>query len=442
MNTLKYKNNKYILADVLLTEAPIYSKTCRSSRDIIKKKKIGEEDYIYAKQKDSKWIITDGSSAKFDKVFIKESIIKSIPEMNKEVEPKEEDIQMAPEIIHLREEEKFKDEKGETLEIETRGERKVDKIYFKVKDVSSEFEMDNLLTTIIDKRYNGYCDGIHYKYFMCKKIEDPKNNTTKISKVSKELYLTYEGILRVLFGSNSPKIKKFIKWATETIFTIQMGTDEQKQTLCGNLMGINVQVIKDVFNSKSNKTPCVYLIYLGKAKDLLKNNSYSEEDMVCKYGCTDDLAERISQHERNYKRMFNTNISLLLYSIIESKYKFEAESNIRQYFKGNKLDYQNTNELIVINKKELDSITTYYKMVQNSYIGKYEELNNKIQDLEKKVLDLNNQLIIKDKDILMKNREIEMIIETKDKDIIIEKQKNELLELKLQISIMNQHNHK
>ena len=39
---------------------------------------------------------------------------------------------------------KFKDENGNIIEIETRGERSVDKIYFRVKDVMEGFCLDRL----------------------------------------------------------------------------------------------------------------------------------------------------------------------------------------------------------------------------------------------------------------------------------------------------------
>jgi hypothetical protein len=38
-------------------------------------------------------------------------------------------------------------------------------------------------------------------------------------------------MLRVLFGSHNNKADLFLKWATEKIFTIQMGTVEQKNKL-------------------------------------------------------------------------------------------------------------------------------------------------------------------------------------------------------------------
>jgi len=419
MTVIIINKEEYISSDVLFEKAPVYCKLSRSCRDLIRKKKI--TDYIFAKLVNKEWCVSDGKSYKCDKIFIKKSFYDTIPEVKQDkVIVDENNIQLAPDIIYLDDSEKFKDENGVCVEIETRGTRKVDAIYFKVKDVSIGFNLDNLVTTIIDKRKDGYIENNHYKYFNCEILAKAQNKTNKIKNMKKELYLTYEGILRVLFASHSPNVKPFIKWATETLFIVQMGKPEQKQTLSASLLGLNTQTIKDVFNSGSNKTPTVYLFNIGSANQLLKTNIYKDDDILCKYGCTDDISRRTSEHERNFKKQYNVDITLLLYSIIDPQYIFDAETNIRQYFKSNKISSDDKSELIVINNKNITQIKQHYKMIQNSYIGRYEEINNKIIQLEKYILELKHQLELKDKDL-----------ELKQKDILLANQKNELLEMKL-----------
>jgi hypothetical protein len=67
----------------------------------------------------------------------------------------------------------------------------------------------------------------------------------------------------------------------------------------------------------------------------------------------------------------------------------------------------------IINKNNLGQIKQHYMMMQNSYIGRYEEMNKKITILEKEIIIKDHQLLIK------------------DKEIQLEKQKTELLEMKL-----------
>ena len=94
-----------------------------------------------------------------------------------------------------------KDSEGNILKIETRGDREYNKIYFKVKDVSKDFNME-LLQNIIIKENTLYKNNIDYKYFICEKKNDCLNKSSKTT-IKKELFLTYEGILRVLFGLRS-----------------------------------------------------------------------------------------------------------------------------------------------------------------------------------------------------------------------------------------------
>ena len=56
----------------------------------------------------------------------------------------DKNVEKAPPIIVLNDSEKFCDDCGNIVEIETRGIREHDKIYFKVKDVSEQFEIKNL----------------------------------------------------------------------------------------------------------------------------------------------------------------------------------------------------------------------------------------------------------------------------------------------------------
>jgi hypothetical protein len=225
MISILHQNKKYVNGEYIISNAPIYSKGVRGARDLIKKKNISNDKYIFARKVNDKFIITDGKSAKVDKVFFIQSLIKTIPELNKETEEKIVDdrgIEKAPNLIYLKDEEKFKDNQGNVIEIETRGEREHDKIYFKVKDVAIGFNIERLQDVLIDKNkdYNHYID---YIYFICKNPTNSVKKTSKITNdnvtVKKELFLTYQGMLRVLFVSRNNKTNNFIGWATKTLFT-------------------------------------------------------------------------------------------------------------------------------------------------------------------------------------------------------------------------------
>ena len=494
----------YLAEEIYKYDSKCFSgmSVCKNIRIMIKKKNLKSNDYIFAYVKDSKWIISNSAYNKA-KLFLSEDwtnnnipkiivlnqhkkmdINEKIEQTNqynstkkdapiikltkKVIETVKKDAQIIRQnkideiintenniqidindlyditpvgpLLELSDNEKFIDSNGLAIEIEVRGERLHNKCFFKVKDVSIGFHMPNIYDIITNKRnINSYLEHEHYKYFI---IEKTIENRKIVNK--KELYLTYEGMIRLLYVSHSSNAKFFRNWATEKLFFVQMGTMEQKQELSSKLLGVNVQSIKEVFSINSSKTPCVYLILIGSAKKLLNtiqtSQLYNDTDILCKYGCSDDIVRRVSEHERIYKKEFNINTELLTYSIIEAKYIFEAENNIKQYFKSNKVDYKNKNELIVINQKDLDTIKQHFKIIQNSYIGRYEEMFNKIKELEILIKEEIHKNEIKDSDIklLKAEHQIELVESNYQKQILTKELESSKLIAKLEKQILEQ----
>jgi hypothetical protein len=367
--------------------------------------------------------VSDGKSNKFDKVFYKKSFIDTIPEMNQieeQVIIDDNNIQLAPEIIHLSDQEKFKDENNNIIEIETRGERYNNSIYFKVKDVMIGFKLDNLDKNIIDKK-SYFKENEHYKYFNCKKI-----NGNKTNKIKKELYLTYEGILRVLFASHSPNVKPFIKWATESLFTLQLGSVNQKEELISSVLGINAKVIKEVFNVDRNTLPCVYLFTLGTVKDLRISMNidirYSDDAIVSKFGFTKDLSRRTGEHINKYNKIENVNLKLKYYSYIDPQYMSNAESDIKDFMIAfnTKFNFDNEYELVIIPKELIKMVERQYELIGKNYMGHISELITKIKELEHK----------NEKQLL--THQLELSKEKHENEIL--KKDLEIMKLQLQLS--------
>jgi hypothetical protein len=170
-----------------------------------------EAGAVYARfNKDSrKWVKREGNNKRLDKIFLKKAFAENVPEFMREVggggdaaAPIIDDsgVESAPDIIVVAEEDKFRDINGDIIEVETRGARIADKVFFSVKDIIKAFGMKNLLTTVIDKRKGGggFCFNIHYKYMNCKTTRE--NGTIKVKK---ELFLTYMGFLKLIFVSRT-----------------------------------------------------------------------------------------------------------------------------------------------------------------------------------------------------------------------------------------------
>jgi len=119
------------------------------------------------------------------------------------------------------------------------------------------FDLNRLNETLIMTN-TIYQEIIDYKYFNLN-----THNSVVNKQIKKELYLTYRGLLRVLFVSRSGKTDNFIKWATETLFTVHLGEQKEKEELSATLLGVDVKNIKSVFSTSAEKTPCVYLFMIG-----------------------------------------------------------------------------------------------------------------------------------------------------------------------------------
>jgi hypothetical protein len=419
MQTITINNNTYFLCTDLFDKYKQAFTGCKG-RDVIKKKKLLDTDYIYAHNSKSGWKIST-EDCKQAKVLISTkwkgfciveqtttSTINTIEQSNTSASSnntnesnnsqlddtnvlnnsitvvEEINYPIAPDILDIEENEKFKDANGRTLDITIRGEREYDKCYFRVKDISKGFEIPRLQDVILDANKT-YEINIHYKNFV---IVYPTNGG--IEQNAKEVYLTYKGMLKVLFCSRSGNAESFQDWAVKTLFTVQLGTEDSKYELVKSMFGgASIHAVKEAFKTSSGKTPCIYLFAIGNANKLLNTNQYSEDTLLYKFGNTDDLPRRSGEHERTFKKMFKINhIELMLFSVIDPKCLFEAESSLKDHFKMNKVDFQNTTELITLNNNEYEKAKTHYKIIKNACIGCYREMQDKIDQLERKIKEI------------------------------------------------------
>lgn len=409
-NSIVINSIKYYLVSELYDYDRNFFIGCTKNRTIIDKFKLQNTDYLFAYQKNNEWITSTIRYSKAKLLLNEDWVNSHVPKFTGLCLYKYEPV---PPVLILRDNEKFmKDDK--IFDIEIRGVREYDKCFFRVKDISNLFNIPNLQITI----NSVYERNLHYKIFI--DSTDTKINNVYDTASKKRMYLTYVGVLKVLFSSRTGNAEHFQQWAANKLFIIQMGTDNQRFSLAAELVGVTPKIIKDVFKLNSAKTPCVYLYLIGPASII--NNTYASDYLLCKYGCTDDLDRRCQEHDRHFKKEFSTTIELLCFSIIEPKYIFDAETNIRQFFKSDTIEYKNSKELIIINKKDIDKIKQQYAMIQNSYISRHEELINRVNILEKDIIQLSNNILLKDKELELKDKEIRLLIanhanELKDKEI-------------------------
>ena len=177
----------YYNADDLRSYDSAYFHGCsRTVRKIIKKKTIDADKYIYATwSKKNGWIMStnqENPSNKAKLLFLNDWVTQTIPKMMPDSnESKEEQYEYpeAPDLLHLEDSEKFTDNDGNVVDIETRGVRTQTGIYFLDADVSTAFELPNLIKTLKDIRCN-YIIGVDYKIYS---THSTKNNCLLLTSV-------------------------------------------------------------------------------------------------------------------------------------------------------------------------------------------------------------------------------------------------------------------
>lgn len=200
----KYNNIYYYRIEDIKTIIPSYFKGCRSTRNIITKKSIPPNHYLFYYVKDRNLVPSTITYRRSKLLLTIEWVQNNIPafKQNYHIQtpknihvPKilntKEDItpnnniiieEDAPPLLELDDEQKFKDNEGNVYEVEVRGERHYEKIYFNVNDVAKYLQMDNLRNSVL-KKNRSYELIEHYKYFKCFNSRDivPTN----------KLYFTY-----------------------------------------------------------------------------------------------------------------------------------------------------------------------------------------------------------------------------------------------------------
>lgn len=293
----------------------------------------------------------------------------------------------APPLLELEFDEKFHDDDGNVLEIETRGERDHDKIFFRVQDVMTAFDMPNLDKSLLHVNTN-YKRGVHFETFIRVENFYPNKSKTSNKKPKPSLFLTYVGMLKVLFSSSNKHAEKFTNWASEKLFALHLGTIKAKEELIGDIQ-TNIDDHISVFRSHPCGFPCIYLLSLGKVKDLRATYSIpdtvDDELVVHKFGCSQHFHQRLTEHKRDYGKELNVAINVVAYHMIDPKYKKIAESYISSMFKayGMILNIPDRKELVALDNEQLVQVKKDYGRTGREYAGATQEMQQKIQELEK-----------------------------------------------------------
>jgi hypothetical protein len=329
----------------------------------------------------------------------------------------QQEVENAPPVLYLDDAEKFHDADGNVIEIETRGERHEDKIYFNVKDVSVGFGMPNLDKTLMHKE-KGYTRNVDYKIMFNRSAVTNGHHQT----IKKCLFITYEGMLRVLFASRNKNATLFRKWATNKLFTIQMGTRDQKVKLGAEVLNTSPRTLKAIFDKHAATFPSIYLMSLGKVRELRETfeipANKPDESTVYKFGFTEDLSRRVIELEAEYSKLPGVTMTVGTFHIIDTKYTSEAENEVREMCAAFEVRVKKTtqgfNELIVLDDKQFANMKKMYRRIGDDFAGATLGLQKQIAELKEKIKDYENEIVHLKQEIEYKDSLHKKDIELKD----------------------------
>jgi hypothetical protein len=404
MNKITIGTKEYYSADeVYKTEPESFVGCSKTTRLIVKNKKLKPEEYVYMKYIKSRneWEPSDETYKQAKLLITAEWVHNNLIKFK--AEKTEEDLKIeamrAPPVIELNDDEKFVDVNGNKLDIEVRGTKEMNNIYFKVIDVSNKFGLGDISIILLNPK-SSFMKDLHYKLF---KI--PKLNKDEVvpNKNTRYLFLTFKGLTKLLYVSHSKNAEHFQDWANKILFTYQLGSKEDKLNLANKLLGCNINEARRTLNCNANKISTIYLITFGLVKDLRETfnipESFKNDRIVVKYGRSDDLNRRLKEHQTNYSKLNNINVLLKLYSYVDYDLAAEAENNVKRFFNWGKynLDHPEYKELAIVSSNDFDIIKKEYNIISNNYGGTSKEFIHKINMIEK---ECEIKLLQKDNEIL------------------------------------------
>lgn len=433
MEIINLENNKWFDAtEFYKIEPETFIGCSKSPRFIIKNKNIKKDDYMYAKYITSTntWVKSNESYRRAKIIISKEWCENNMKMFNSEIKTKFDEL---PSKLELNEEEKFKNIDGTVVDIDVRGERKVDGIYFCVKDIERGFGIKNI-NSIIQKQASAYKKNKHYKNFVRTKFTNCKSGANKKLYTGKHLYLTYFGLIKLLINSKSENAEHFQKWLLNIIYVHQFGVKKEKQILADKLLGNSLDDSRKILKSNKSSLACIYLLTLGYVKDLRKSMKISaeyEDDMlVVKFGQTQNIYKRLSQHKKTFSKIKNVEPHLKYYCFVDSTYKNKAEKSVKDLFKEtNKLFFcESFTELAIVDKSFLNFIEEQYSLISNNYVGTQHDVINlmKHKEFEYKEKEHLNEIKLKDIELKLKDTELKLMAK-----------ENEILMLKLRLANKN-----
>lgn len=413
MKTFLANNKEYIdVNDILkiIIENRTNNPKSKTYKSVKSKKAIVEAynlEHVFGRIINNVLAITEKYSMKHGSIFITKELF------DLTFGDKPEKLDPLPNLLEDEDLVFFKDKEGNEYHVEMRGERKYDKIYFKVNDLMNVFENKNLHDNIIDKR-SSYIGNEDYHFFI-----NPDTGSSQ-EQAKKELFVSYNGLMKIINNSKKGIAKQFKKYIDEVVFSSFWGTQDQKIETCKKILNVDAEQLKSLMSKTSADICCLYLI------DIKKNDTEGHDINLYKYGFTEKIKRRFVEHIKT----FGNNITLDQFIMIPKNMLSQAETEFKNCISNYSIPHNESDEIIKLNKNSYGNIKNIFKVISDKYCGEQKDL---IQSHQKEITEYKHQIELHRMELKNKDTEIElykMKLEKKDTEI-------ELLELKLKFAKMN-----
>ncbi len=415
-STVKLNGCDYVIADDLKLANPELFIGCRSSRNLVKRKRPTGEDfipagkYLFASLRKRNWVQSTAEESTRAKLLLDSAWVNQLSEAQSDEQvtvtaasTATTEYELAPPILHLTDAEKFKDEAGNVIEIETRGERMENGIFFLVKDVSLKLiGKADAVEKIISDPTSAYVRGLAEDYVTLR--SETRIPGCRQRGVRPTMFLTYKGLIRVLNVSQSPTARSFRSWAAKILQTVQMGDDEDRAELASRVIGVDVKTVQNVLNKCPAATSTVYLVSLGTVGSLrsaldITNTNVADDDIVAKFGRSADFSDRLRKHKTDYGAIQGVQLGVMKFIMVDPAQLSECETEIKSHFigKGWALETTGTEtlrsgesrqstrqEVVIIPKALLKQVEKLYDSLQKLFGGQFHDIVQKYEDLKKR----------------------------------------------------------
>ena len=342
--------------------------------------------------------------------------------------------------IILKDEEKFRVD-GKTVEIEARGERTPEGIFFSFSDIKTSFRLEDVEVVQPDKKKD-----LHPILKNEETGEVFQKGRHYIIRENK-CFLTYSGVMYVMGSDTSKPARNFEKWATKIVYTVQMGSKEEKEELASQLLGTPLKEIKERITDKiDERLTFLYILSLGKVQKFRNEIKEPSEDMkdnhiVFKHGYTGNIAKQASQIQYKYGSE-SANLRILKVAIIDKsnirKAKSEFFKKVKEISDGReKLNYKKHIDFFSTNENNMFQLKQFLDKIGETH-GSSPEAKALRQEMKHELDRMQKKMDKKDDEIKKMKEELdEKDDEIKELDEELDEKEAELDEVNAELNERN-----